>query len=345
MEVLIVKIGAIGDAVMALGALHWLKSTHPSVRITWVAGEKIVPLLQVAGMVDHIVPVNEESLFGASRIRALKRVMGVWKRLSGNIYDLAVLGHRDRRYRILLPPGRCREIRMFGKIDGRAIPVSGRYHGDEYLRLLSGIDDFSMPVFSFPPVSLPTLDPALAERLGPKNTPWILLFPGSAKNHLREDPLRRWPIQHYVELADRLNARGYTVIVSGAKSDLWVRDFFKKSKVADLIGMTDLKALMALISRANVVVAHDSGPLHLALLFKRPLLALFGPTDPKERLPRQKNSSVLPIWKSLELPCSPCYDGLTYAPCRQNLCMEKITAQEVEEGIEQLLVSGDRPGG
>ena len=341
MDVLVVKIGAIGDAVMALGALHWLKSTRPSVRITWVAGERIVPLLQVAGMVDRIVPVNEEALFGDSRIRALKAVMEVWKRLSGNRYDLALLGHRDRRYRILIPPGRCREIRRFGKIEGRAIPVSGRYHGDEYLRLLSGIDDFSMPVFSFPPLDLPGLDPVLEEILGPKNRPWILLFPGSAKNHLREDPLRRWPIRHYVELADRMTARGYAVIVSGAKSDLWVRDYFKESKVTDLIGMTDLTALMGVISRADVVVAHDSGPLHLALLLMRPLLALFGPTDPKERLPRQKSSSVLPIWKSQELPCSPCYDGVTYAPCRQNLCMEKITAQEVEEGIEQLLASGN----
>ena len=344
MDVLIVKIGAIGDAVMALGAFHWLKSTRPSVRITWVAGERIVPLLQVAGMVDHIVPVNEETLFGASRIRALKEVMGVWKRLSGNRYDLALLGHRDRRYRILLPPGRCREIRKFGKIEGRTIPVFGRYHGDEYLRLLSGIDDFSMPGFSFPPLSPPSLDPVLEEILGPKSRPWILLFPGSSKNHLREDPLRRWPIHHYVELADRLTSQGYTVIVAGARSDLWVCDYFKRSKVVDLIGMTNLVNLMGLISYADVVVAHDSGPLHLALLLKKPLMALFGPTDPKERLPRQANSSVIPLCKSLELSCSPCYDGLTYAPCRQNLCMEKISPQEVGGGIEELLLRGDHSG-
>lgn len=86
-------------------------------------------------------------------------------------------------------------------------------------------------------------------------------LPGKCEDHLREDPLRRWPIRHYVELADRLTARGYKVILSGAKSDLWVRDYFEMSKVTDLIGMTDLAALMGVISRADAVVAHISGPL------------------------------------------------------------------------------------
>ncbi|MHB1934786.1 MAG: glycosyltransferase family 9 protein [Leptospirillum sp.] len=324
---------------MTLGAAHWLKKTFPSVRITWVAGEKIVPLLQSAGIVDHLVPVNEEGLFGNSRFNAMKAILGVWKGVSGNRYDLAVLGHRDRRYRILVLPAKCREIRMFGKMNGRAIPVSGRYHGDEYQRLFSGVDDHAMGPFSFPHVTIPKLDPVLEGLLCSENKPRVLLFPGSAKNDLREDPLRRWPITHYVELANRLSAKEYRVILSGDRSDIWVREYFKDSSVVDLIGKTDLPNLMALITRCDVVVAHDSGPLHLTLLLQKPLLAFFGPTDPKERLPRHNPSPLVSIWKGEDLPCAPCYDGLVYASCNQNLCLEKISPKEAEEAIEHLLLA------
>ena len=99
MDVLIVKIGAIGDAVMALGAVNWLKVNNPSILITWVAGSKIVPLLHSTNIIDSIIIVNEDLLFGSSRLNALKEIFGAWRKLSGTHYDLAAIGHRDKRYK------------------------------------------------------------------------------------------------------------------------------------------------------------------------------------------------------------------------------------------------------
>jgi len=337
MEVLIVKIGAIGDAVMALGAAQWVKTSYPEARVTWLCGEKIVPLLQSTGAVDQIVSVNEEALFGPSRIDALKTLWGVWRALFWKKFDLAVVGHKDRRYRLLTLSTRTSETRMFGRKKSRAFPIPGRYHGDEYLRLVSGIDDRRMPTFSFPPVTIPELDPFLEKIIGPKESPWILLVPASARNHLADDPLRRWPLRSYIELARSLISKGYTVILAGGKTDLWVQEWFRDTGVIDFIGKTSLKDLMALISRSDVVVAHDSGPLHLAILLKTPLLALFGPTDPKEKLPRQDTYPVRLFWNGKILPCAPCYDGKLFAQCDRNVCMEMISVKEVEAAIDQLL--------
>ena len=340
MNVLIVKIGAIGDAIMALGALNWLKKTSPSIHVTWLAGEKIVPLLQSSNLADRIVSVKEENLFGRSRLKAFEAIFGIWKKLWRIKYDLIIIGHRDIRYRALITPVRCREIRILGDIKrGRQNPVPGRYHGDEYLRLLSGIDDSAMPPFTFPDIDVKAPEPEFQKILPFKKVePWILLFPGSAKNHLREDPLRRWPIERYVELAEQLLSNRHKVILCGSPADLWVGEPFIGMGVVDLIGKTDFNHLMWVIAQSDVVVAHDSGPLHLALLLKRPLVALFGPTDPSEKIPRQKSSPVSLLCNGGEFSCSPCYDGKTYASCNKNICMESISAHEANQAVEQQLM-------
>lgn len=337
MEILIVKIGAIGDAVMALGAAQWVKTTYPEARITWLGGEKIVPLLQCTNVIEQIVAVNEKDLFGDSRIGALKALLGVWITLLGKVFDLAVIGHKDWRYRLLVLSSLRRETRMLGRMRDRLIPVPGRYHGDEYLRLVNGEDSGLMPAFSFPNISVPPLSSGLEKILGTKENPWIILAPGGAKNPLSDDPLRRWPVQLYVELTRVLTEKGFTVILTGGESDSWVREWFLNTGATDMIGKTDLKDLMALISLSDLVVAHDSGPLHIATLLGKPLLALFGPTDPQEKLPRQPLSPIRVLWNGAELPCSPCYDGKHYAPCNRNICMEMISVQNVLDAIEQLL--------
>lgn len=338
MEVLIVKIGSIGDVVMTLGAVQWVTTTYPNARITWVVGEKIVPLLQSTGRIDQIVSVSEGSLFGNSKINSLKTLWGVWKTLFGMKFDLAIVCHKDWRYRLFLLSIRSKEIRIFKKRGGRVFPVPGRYHGNEYLRLVSGMDDRKMPILSFPKIGVPPLSLTLAKILGSKESPWILLVPGSAKNYLSDDPLRRWPVHSYAELAQKLITKGYKVILIGADSDIWVREWFREIKVIDTIAKTGFKDLMALICCSDVLVAHDSGPLHLSILLQKPSVALFGPTDPREKLPQQGPFPIKLLWNGNSLPCSPCYDGKYFAQCDRNVCMEMISVSEVENAIDQFLV-------
>lgn len=338
MEVLIVKIGAIGDAVMALGAVHWLRVSDPTVRITWLAGKKIVPLLKTAGGIDRIVSVDEEALFCSSRLDSLKALLSVWCTLFWKKFDLVVLGHADWRYRLLTLSVLSQETRMFVRKNGKLFPVPGRYHGDEYLRLVSRKEDWTMPPFIFPPTEVPGLSPFLAKSLGHnKEKPRILLVPGGAKNVLADDRLRRWPIQSYVALAKALAAKGYKVILAGSETDLWVREWFRDVDVVDSIGTTDLSDLIAMISRVEVVVSHDSGPLHLAVLLQKRVVALFGPTNPNEKIPRQESNPAYVLWQGKVLPCVPCYDGKGFARCERNVCMEMISVPDVEEAIVQLL--------
>ena len=156
----------------------------------------------------------------------------------------------------------------------------------------------------------------------PDGRPLIAITPGGARNVARENPLRRWPLDRYAELADTLHAQGYRIVLTGDRTDGWVRPAFRDRQVLDLIGATDLPALAALLRSCAAVVGHDSGPLHIARLVGTPVVALLGPTPPSMFFRPDPRTAVL--WPGGALPCAPCYNGHEFAHCGNNVCMQMI---------------------
>ena len=106
-------------------------------------------------------------------------------------------------------------------------------------------------------------------------------------------------------------------------------------EVHDFIGKTNLEELLGIYSRADAVVLHDSGPLHLAGLTRIPVFALFGPTNPYEKAPLRED--VFVFWDAKRYPCVPCYDGKTYACCRDYVCLKNITPERVFDKMKAVL--------
>lgn len=325
MRILFVKLGAVGDAVMARSLPALARQRHPQGRFTWLAGRGVAPLVRLFEGVDEVVEADDAAILAGgpwARTRALAAL--AWS-LAGRSFDLVLTGHADPRYRALgaLVPAASR--RSFGP----GLPLPGRYHGDEYARLLDGGEAPAAPRPPLRPLR-PRLDAALARRLG-RGQGGILLFPGGAKNLLRDDALRRWPLGHYAALARMLRRRGRAVWIGGSASDAWVRQAFQGLGCADLVGMADLPQTLALCARARAVVTHDSGPLHLAQAAGARVVALFGPTLPSEKLRPQPGS--LALWGGERLACRPCYDGRDYAPCTDNACLRGIGPETVFKAL------------
>jgi heptosyltransferase II len=113
----------------------------------------------------------------------------------------------------------------------------------------------------------------------------------------------------------------------GDSSDAWVRSHFAGLDIRDEIGAHNLTGTLALMSAADLVITHDTGPLHLAQLVRAPLLALFGPTMPSQFL--AEDAAADAIWGGDRLACRPCYDGREFAACSNNLCMQDISIVSV----------------
>lgn len=336
MRVLIVKIGAIGDVVMALRMVSAARAIDPNARITWVVGRTAKPILQLVTGIDQVLTVDDERLLRGGFLGRALEVGKLWSRLIGRSFDIVATGHADWRYRALSAVAFAGARRSFGHGPRRA-PIPGRYHGGEYARLISGLDGPGAPLARFPDLARTLPEPPLADAPRGKI---VVLAPGGARNVLRDDPLRRWPLESYVSLAAHLCERGYAVLLTGGQGDADVSPSFASIPVLDLIGRTTLQELASILRAASLVVTHDSLALHLGVLAGAKVLALFGPTCPSEKAPdtgARGGGEVRVLWGGARLACRPCYDGVNFHSCRSNVCLQEISVQEVLSTAEQML--------
>ena len=156
---------------------------------------------------------------------------------------------------------------------------------------------------------------------------------------------RRWPASYFVELIKLLvkNYPEYYYILIGGKFDYeYVDDIYKKTGVCERLinaaGLTSIEELFTLIEMSYLVITNDSGPLHIASLYGKNIVVLFGPETPIIYGPT--NSNAL-IFYADDIYCSPCmsvYDSkksLYGETCIENRCLLKFKPEEVYSGIEQ----------
>jgi ADP-heptose:LPS heptosyltransferase len=190
-------------------------------------------------------------------------------------------------------------------------------------------------------------DPAdlqgMRERIGAVGASPVVILNPNASDLL---PLRKWQTAKFTELAKRLldaypQAR---IVLTGAPSERAAADQLCREvaspRVVSMAGHTSLPELLTLYSVADVLVTNDSGPGHFSSLTPVHAIVLFGPETPRLFGPLADQSTV--IWK--ELACSPCVSVFNHrlSPCRNNVCMQAITVEEVFDAVRSALESRPR---
>ena len=329
---LIVKLGAIGDVVMALPAVKLLKERTGG-EIHWMCGRTVVPLLRRFPFVDQLVEVNDSALLGPSHLARLGEIVRVWTILAGRRYDTCAVLYYDWRYRLLVLPVEKRKLITLSRSNRARRLLPGRYHGDEYARVLLGEDGLRPDRLG----CVRTSGSGSAAPLARGAAKRVALVPGGSRNALRDSPQRRWPVSYYVELSTALVARGCEVVLAGGPDDAWVSQAFAGLPVKDFIGRLSLAESIALFDSCDLVISHDTGPFHLAMLSSAAVLALFGPTNPSDFVPNRPALRVL--WGGESLACRPCYDGREFAVCSDNRCMKEISPGRVLAAAEEMLAA------
>ena len=215
---------------------------------------------------------------------------------------------------------------------------------DEEPLLKVPLDDIRADAAGEPPRFIPR--PAELERMrtrvgGATARPIVILNP-NASDLL---PLRKWPTERFQVLAERLLAAypNGLVVLTGAPSERAAAEALCRSlgspRVVSVAGETSLRELLTLYSLADVLVTNDSGPGHFASLTPVHAIVLFGPETPRLFGPLAPSTTV--IWK--ELACSPCVSVFNHrlSPCRNNVCMQSITVDEVFEAVTSAMARSD----
>ena len=325
---LIVKLGAIGDVASAIPAAWKLHQSGSE--IDWLCGKVVVPLLSCYSWIRPIT-VNDGALFGGSAADKITEILRVWRQMIGASYDLCAILQYDSRYKALVVPVRARKTIVLKRHERAFRLVSERHHTAEFARILLGEPDryLDQNLAPVPPDTLPANPLPRIEKIR------IALAPGGARNLLNDDAQRRWPVESYVELARLLINKGHEVVLTGGPGDIWVQPYFAGLGVDNHIGHWQIPQTIAFYQSCDCMVAHDSGPMHLAGISGCGLIALFGPTAPSKALPRR--DGVVSLWGGERLPCRPCYDGNKFADCNWNGCMISITPERVAAEIESMV--------
>jgi lipopolysaccharide heptosyltransferase II len=181
----------------------------------------------------------------------------------------------------------------------------------------------------------PAIAAQIDKKWNPGPGPWIALLPGARWDN------KRWPIANFVELVRRLRAsKDLQFAVLGGDEDRTLGEAIaadNPGRCLNLTGQTSLWEMIEWLRRGRLIIANDTGPVHVAAALGKPLIALYGPTNPKSTGPYGKLSSAIQI---TDLPCVPCYKSTCsyYVPMA---CLHGITPETVyQKAREQLQQDG-----
>lgn len=365
-RILLVKPSAVGDVVHTLPVLAKLRARYPKARIDWLLTPAIAELVGHHPALSNVVLFHRQDFGRLWRSRrAGSRLWELIRNLRRARYDLVIDLHGQFRSALVCLATRApvrlgfdRPRRSVRATSIRTLPATAYRHGwtgaregswvaythripvptldvhavDRYLwiepilGLPSGPPDFRVPV---PEES----DRLIGRKLSARGVslPSALLVPGTIWE------TKHWPPERFAEVGRHLARAGYAVVLAGT-----VRERPRCRAVVagcpgavDLCGETSLSGLAALIRRSAVCVTNDSGSMHLAAALGRPVVCVFGPTDPVWVGPYGQPEAVV----RASLPCAPCYLRRLSSCPHDHACMRDVSATAVIERLGPALAA------
>lgn len=326
-RILVVRLSALGDVLLATPAVRALAARFPEARIDWLVEAPYVPLLEGN---PHARPVAYAKRGVDAGVRGL---LGLRRELAARGYDLVVDLQDKPKTRLFhgLAP-QCVAFRK--RTPGEALrslftaerPLVRAHAVDLFLEALAplGVEPRGRELELRLPAS------AAAPSVG-QDRPLAGLAPGARW------ATKRWAPERFAEVARGLAARGYAPVLLGGPGDAAefarVRAAAPELVFQDTAGL-DVRGLALAIARCRVVVANDSGPVHIASALGVPVVAVFGPTSPARWRPLSPRSEVV----AAGLACSPCSNhGGERCPLGHLDCLGRIEAAAVLAAVERVV--------
>jgi len=341
-KVLVIKVAAIGDLLMATPALRALKHDPKVTRVCLLAGRSIEAAVRHSPAADDVVFLDDRRIFHGNPAARAMEVLRISRRLRREAFDVGINFHRDWRFNIILFLAGCR--RRIGFARGRrslllteAVRIEGsKHHIFHYCDLLKPLDilclDFGMAF----PLDDAEVAAAAEKFLKPEGLQeYVVLAPGGAANVKEEMESRRWPGENFTALAGLLLGSGRRVVLVGSGTDAAIAARIKAGQpgVVDLVDRTTLAEAASILRKSRRVVCNDSGLMHLAAAVGARVISIFGPTDPGEKKPLAEGN--IAVWKGEGMDCSPCYHDGVFPKCDHLNCLRKITPQEIFKLIQE----------
>ena len=300
----------LGDAVMATPALESLFSNFKDAKVTIVGSYVSTEAIKAHPRVDMVYIDNTKQ----KRVR-LVNVYKLAKEIGE--YDLA-LSFRSHFYSKLL---------LFLTDTKKRFIYNGKFNGHQVEKYQAFINTITKKADT--PCEL-----KLYHSINRYVKPTLGINPGATYGSAK-----RWYPKRFAKVAIELSKK-FDIIIFGGPAEVNmandIEDMIKKDgikNITNLAGKTSIAKLISFIAGLDLFITGDSGPMHIAAAYKVPTVAIFGPTKHKETC-QWKNPKSLIVRKELE--CSPCMKRT--CPIRTHECMKEITAEDVLEAVEKIML-------
>ena len=280
-RVLVIKLGGVGEMVLAFPAFERIRQEHPKAKITLLTSR---PFEALAKSSPYFNSVDAE---GAAKDPAswTALVLRIRRGHFDRVYDL----QNDASSNLIFQALRPMAPPWSGTALGASLPHRNRRRGQMHPleRHAEQLKDAGIwPDAPTKPLSAspPDISWILARGGQPRSVsvasghrPVVLLAPGGEGNH----PELRWPVELYGQFAKQMQDRGFDIVIIGALNQAPLAHSIQRQspRARDLTGRTDLVQIASLGARAALAVGNDLGPLHLIAAAGAPTIALF-PSEP-----------------------------------------------------------------
>jgi len=339
LKVLILKPSSLGDVVQALPVLRLLRRHQPRAQVWWWVDSNLAPLLEGDPDLAGVLRFERHGWRSPRRWLELGRTLR-WMRAQEFdwVIDLQGLARSGTiawlaRGKLLIGLDESREgARGFYDI---IVPrASFHTHAvDWYLAVLPRLGVPADSNLTWLP-ERPAVAAAIREKWAVNSKEWLAVLPGARWAN------KRWPIGHFAEVMRRVAARHDSLrfVILGSNADQPLGATLAQAapgRCLDLTGATSLPEMVEWLRLSRLVLTNDTGPMHVAAALGKPLVALFGPTEPRRTGPYGQLDRVL----RHHLPCTPCLKSHC-AWSKPMECLTAISPDEATAAVECHIAAG-----
>lgn len=364
-KILIIRLSSVGDVVNVLPALKALRTAYPLAHITWLVEDRARDILYDNPDLDEIVVFPRKKWKNgigdpASFFSTIFEAAAFFKSLRNNAFDLIIDFQGNLKSGLMtMFSGKGIKLGFESKAckewnhlftNRHAHLLKERIHRiDKNLALLKSIGINAR--YTRPQIIAARKDKEYILDFLNQNTdrkkPLIVIHPGTSEF----GQFKRWPASNYARLGDMLIERlNVSVLFTWGPSEFGiVEDIVSLMKQQPVISCRtqSLKQLTEIIGQSSIFISGDTGPMHIASILDKPIVAIFGPKDPVIYGPyaysravnndngrKSHDLSIAARVIKKDMPCSPCKKR----SCKHNACINTVSPDEVFEASSELLV-------
>lgn len=338
-KILVTFLMHLGDLTLTTPFIHALRKAAPDAHITYLVDEKLKDVVLHNPYLDEVITIDKKG-----RDNSILGLMACARKLSGMNFDVLINLHPNERCSFICALTKCKlktgtTHTIFKPMWDVFTPLNRKIHAaDMYLDVLT--------------------------QLGVKNLEHngLEIFPSDEhfknaeefwRNHgvFGSDKLigfnigsavvtKRWAPERFAQVADHFAAKGYKPVFFGGTMDEEMVQgaiSFMKSTPVVATGSFTIGTLAAAMRRCSLIITNDSGPMHVAISQKVPIVAMYGPSSPKLYGPYTKDATIV----TAQPPCLGCASGMKHK-CDDMQCMTRLYVEQVIEAAEKMLAAKEK---